>query len=101
MAITRLNNNSITSVTTLPSGIDVRKVHYNLASLPSGIPTKVVQVQQTKLQVHLTQVLNFFTLDVNITPKIYLMVNLAGIRMSKTHTGFNYIDKLIAEDIQN
>ena len=38
MAITRLNNNSITSVSALP----------NLASLPSGIPTgKILQVKTT------------------------------------------------------
>ena len=38
MAITRLNNNSVTSVSALP----------NLASLPSGIPTgKVLQVKQS------------------------------------------------------
>ncbi len=40
MAITRLNNNSVTSVSALP----------NLASLPSGIPTgKVLQIVQRKI----------------------------------------------------
>jgi hypothetical protein len=73
MAITRLNNNSITSVTTLPSGAtDAITSLPNLASLPSGIPTgKVVQVQQTKLTTsasHNTSSYASFGLDVNITP---------------------------------
>ena len=100
MAITRLNNNSITSVTALPSGAtDAITSLPNLASLPSGIPTgKVVQVQQTKLTTsasHNTSSYAAFGLDVNITPTsasntILLFVN--AYVSSNTQTANNYYE---------
>ena len=83
MSIIRLNNQSISSVTALPSGI------------PTG---KVVQVQQTKLTTsasHSTDSYASFGLDVNITPTsasntILLLVN--AYISSNTQTANNYYE---------
>ena len=83
MALIRLNNQSISSVTALPSGI------------PTG---KVVQVQQTKLTTsasHSTDSYASFGLDVNITPTsasntILLLVN--AYISSNTQTANNYYE---------
>jgi len=100
MALIRLNNQSISSVTALPSGAtDAITSLPNLASLPSGIPTgKVVQVQQTKLTTsasHNTNSFASFGLDVNITPTsasntILLFVN--AYVSSDTQTANNHYE---------
>jgi hypothetical protein len=81
MAITRLNNNSITSVTALPSGIDVGKV----LQVVSDIST-------TKTTCSTTSLTDVADLGVSITPSnssslIYVTIHLAGMRRV---SGSNY-----------
>jgi hypothetical protein len=75
MAITRLNNNSITSVTALPSGIDVGKVgQITQGTLGSRVTSTSTSASATGLITSIT--------PSSTNSKIYLMVNLGGIRMS-------------------
>jgi hypothetical protein len=75
MALIRLNNQSISSVTALPSGIDTGKV----LQLTQG--TLGTAVASTSTSASATGLITSITPS-STNSKIYLMVNLGGIRMS-------------------
>ena len=98
MALIRLNNQSISSVTALPSGAtDAITSLPNLASLPSGIPTgKVLQIQSANYtSVYSTASTGYgIVITVVITPtantsKFYIIHN-DGVSSGTNTTNFGH-----------
>jgi len=75
MALVRLNNQSLSSVTALPSGVDVGKVaQITQGTLGSRVTSTSTSASGTGLTTSITPSAT--------NSKIYLMVNLGGIRLS-------------------